>query len=236
MDYGIESASQRRPPSPELLALPPAQQRGGKPLLEALRARRSAREFSAQPLPVAVLSNLLWAAFGVNRPDTGGRTAPSAHDWEEIDLYAAMKTGLYLYDAVHHGLRRKLDRDIRADTGLQSFAAQAPLNLVFVADLSRMVHASAEETAQYAGPDAGFIAQNVYLFCASEGSRSAILRRLELPWVVPSAGTRPGTAPTARSPRSAAAARGCRSRARRRAAAGSRCARARPTRAARRNR
>lgn len=174
MDYGIESASPRHPHSPELLALPRAQQRGGKPLLEALKARRSAREFSVQPLPAAVLSNLLWAAFGVNRPDTGGRTAPSAHDWEEIDVYAATKAGLYLYDAVHHGLRRKLDRDIRADTGLQSFAAQAPLNLVFVADLSRMVHASAEETAQYAGPDAGFIAQNVYLFCASEGLATVV--------------------------------------------------------------
>ena len=120
------------------------------------------REFGSEPLAAAVLSNLLWAAFGVNRPETGGRTAPSAHDWEEIDVYVAMKNGLYLYDAEEHVLRKRLGRDIRASTGLQFFVADAPVDLVYVADLSRMDEASAEEKAQYAGPDAGFIAQNVY--------------------------------------------------------------------------
>lgn len=85
MDYGRETPKARRHP-PDVLALPAAQQWGGRPLLESLKLRRSSREFGAEELPAAVLSNLLWAAFGVNRSETGGRTAPSAHDWEEIDL------------------------------------------------------------------------------------------------------------------------------------------------------
>jgi len=161
--------------------LPPALQTGGKPLLEALQQRRSAREFSPRDLPVAVLSNLLWAAFGVNRPETGGRTAPSAHDWEEIDVYVAMAGGLYVYDAHAHVLRKRLDRDIRARTGSQDFVAEAPVNLVYVADLSRMVQASAEDKARYAGPDAGFIAQNVYLFCASEGLATVVRGMVDRP-------------------------------------------------------
>jgi SagB-type dehydrogenase family enzyme len=125
----------------------------------------------------------------VNRPHGGGRTAPSAHDWEEIDVYVATAQGLYRYDAGEHALKRALSEDIRADTGMQTFVADAPVNLVYVADLSRMTEATAEERAQYAGPDAGFIAQNVYLFCASEGlatvvrgmvDRSALAKRMKL--------------------------------------------------------
>ena len=181
MDFGIEPAGAQRRLFPEVLMLPPAQQWGGKPLLEALNERRSGREFSPQPLPAAVLSNLLWAAFGVNRPQTRGRTAPSAHDWEEIDIYVALASGLYVYDADRHLLRSRLARDVRAQTGLQSYVADAPVNLVYVADLSRMVQASSEEQAQYAGPDAGFIAQNVYLFCASEGLATVVRGMLDRP-------------------------------------------------------
>jgi SagB-type dehydrogenase family enzyme len=172
MEYGLE---------PKLVKLPLAQRVGGKPLLEALAQRRSAREFSPRELPPAVLSNLLWAAFGVNRPETGGRTAPSAHDWEEIDVYVATARGLYVYDATAHALRKRLEQDIRARTGLQDFVAEAPVNLVYVADLSRMAQASAEEKAQYAGPDAGFIAQNVYLFCASEGLATVVRGMVDRP-------------------------------------------------------
>jgi nitroreductase len=161
MSFGIEA--------PETLLLPPARQHGGMPLYEALRARRSAREFDPRPLPAQLLSDLLWAAFGINRPQSGGRTAPSAHDWEEIDVYAALASGLYIYEPGHHRLRQGLARDVRAQTGVQPYVAQAPLNLVYVADLSRMVQATPEDLAHYPGPDAGFIAQNVYLFCASEG-------------------------------------------------------------------
>ena len=179
MEYGVETAARRS--SPEVLVLPAPQQHGGKPLLESLKLRRSYREFSHQDLPLGVLSSLLWAAFGVNRPDTGGRTAPSAHDWEEIDIYIATAGGLYVYDAREHLLRKRLDRDIRAHTGVQAFVAEAPVDLVYVADLARMSQASAEEKAQYAGPDAGFIAQNVYLFCASEGLASVVRGLVDRP-------------------------------------------------------
>lgn len=180
MEFGLEPAS-GVPPASELLVLPPPQRRGGAPLMEALGARRSSREFDPRDLPLHLLSSLLWAAFGVNRPETQGRTAPSAHDWEEIDILVALASGLYGYEAHGHVLRRRLARDIRAHTGGQAFAAQAPVNLVYVADLSRMVHASAEERAWYAGPDAGFIAQNVYLFCASVGLASVVRGMIDRP-------------------------------------------------------
>jgi len=174
MEFGLEAA-------PDVLVLPVAQQWGGKPLFEALKDRRSTREFSDRALPAEVLSNLLWAAFGVNRPETRGRTAPSAHDWEEIDLYVALESGLFVYDPDHHLLRIRLARDVRAQTGLQTLAAQAPVNLVYVADLSRMVQATPQELAQYPGPDAGFIAQNVYLFCASEGLATVVRGMVDRP-------------------------------------------------------
>lgn len=174
MDFGLDAAMKAGRSSADVIVLPPSQRWGGRPLLEALKERRSTREFGPRPLPIGVLSNLMWAAFGINRPETRGRTAPSAHDWEEIDVYVALASGLYVYDAQYHLLRNRLARDIRAATGLQALAAEAPVDLVYVADLSRMVQASPEEQAQYAGPDAGFIAQNVYLFCASEGLATVV--------------------------------------------------------------
>jgi SagB-type dehydrogenase family enzyme len=173
MVFGVEA--------PEALILPPARQWGGRPLLEALKERRSTREFSSRALPDELLSTLLWAAFGINRPHTRGRTAPSAHDWEEIDLYVALESGLFVYDPDHHLLRNRLARDVRAQTGLQSFVAQAPVNLVYVADLTRMVQATPQELAQYPGPDAGFIAQNVYLFCAAEGLATVVRGMVDRP-------------------------------------------------------
>lgn len=174
MDFGLDEEAASR-------VLPPPVQGGGLPLMQALMRRHSSREFSAKTLPPAVLSNLLWAAFGVNRPLTQGRTAPSAHDWEEIDVYAAMASGLYRYDPRLHALARLSEADLRALTGLQEFVAGAPLNLVYVADLSRMKEASAEDRRFYAGPDAGFIAQNVYLFCASEGLATVVRGLIDRP-------------------------------------------------------
>jgi SagB-type dehydrogenase family enzyme len=153
----------------QTIKLPPPRTGGGKSLMQALKDRHSSREFSGKELPGEVLSNLLWAAFGINRPGSGGRTAPSAHDWEEIDVYVATTKGLYLYEPGDHALKEVLARDIRAKTGMQPFVGEAPVNLVYVADLARMTEATPEDKAWYSGPDAGFIAQNVYLFCASEG-------------------------------------------------------------------
>jgi SagB-type dehydrogenase family enzyme len=137
--------------------------------MQTLNERHSSREFSARPLSQQVLSNLLWAAAGVNRPGSGKRTAPSARDWREIDIYVTLPDGVYRYDADAHGLYLVRNEDLRAATGLQDFVAQAPLNLVYVANLDRMQGADAEHKHFYAATDTGFIAQNVYLFCASEG-------------------------------------------------------------------
>jgi len=151
------------------LILPAPQTDGGKPLMQALRDRHSTREFSSEQLSPQVLSNLLWAAFGINRLETGKRTAPSAMNWQEIDVYVATAEGLYVYDAKGNKLDPIVAEDVRGATGVQPFVKDAPLNLVYVADLAKTGKGSAEDRNFYTGADVGFIAQNVYLFCASEG-------------------------------------------------------------------
>jgi len=147
------------------ISLPAPQTDGGRPLMQVLKERKTSREFAAEKLPLQLLSNLLWAAFGVNRPD-GRRTAPSAMNWQEIDVYLATAEGLFLYDAKGNRLEAVLAQDVRSSTGTQSFVATAPLNLVYVADLSKT--GSGADIDLFTAADAGFISQNVYLFCASE--------------------------------------------------------------------
>jgi len=151
------------------IKLPPPETAGGMPLMQALMTRHSTREFAGKPLPPQVLSNLLWAATGVNRPESGKRTAPSAHDWREIDVYVTTADGAYRYDPPTHTLIKVAAGDLRPQAGVQDFVATVPLNLVYVADLDRMSGASADDKAFYSATDAGFIAQNVYLYCASAG-------------------------------------------------------------------
>ena len=115
-----------------------------------------------------VLSDLLWAAFGINRP-SGDRTAPYWRHVMVMDIYVAMANGVWLYEPKAHTLLPHSKDDIRAQTGLQDFVANAPLNLVSVAHGERMTDVSPEERRLYASVDSGFIGQNVYLFCASEG-------------------------------------------------------------------
>jgi nitroreductase len=148
--------------------LPPPRSEGGQPLIAALKRRRSTREYSDRPLPTQILSDLLWAAFGVNRP-SGDRTAPYWRHVMVLDIYAAMPDGVWLYEPKAHALLPHLPGDIRAQTGLQDFVATAPLELVYVAHGERMTDVSPEERRLYASVDTGFIGQNVYLFCASEG-------------------------------------------------------------------
>jgi nitroreductase len=150
-----------------VLELPPPRIDGGKPLIQTLRLRRSIREYSDRPLPVQVLSDLLWAAFGINRP-SGDRTAPYWRHIMVIDVYAAMADGVWLYEPKRHVLLPHSRADIRAQTGLQDFVAGAPLNLVYVAHGERMRDIPANDRRLYASVDTGFIGQNVYLFCASE--------------------------------------------------------------------
>ncbi len=157
----------------ETIKLPAPDMASGKSLMQALQDRHTSREFSAKAVPLIVISNLLWAAFGINRAG-GGRTAPSTHEWHEIDVYVATADGLYVYEARTHSLRLALAQDIRIKTGLQSFVADAPLNLVYVADHSRMVEAEETDRILYSAADAGFISQNVCLYCAAEGLATVV--------------------------------------------------------------
>jgi nitroreductase len=156
------------------VALPSPQVTGGMPLLDAISARRSGRAFSDRPLPAETLSNLLWAAWGTNRPD-GHRTAPSALNAQEIDLYVALPHGAYLYDHAAHALNLVAGQDVRRVTGYQDFVDKAPLDLIFVANHTRMRMVPAENRALFAATCAGAIAQNIYLFSASAGL-SAVIR------------------------------------------------------------
>lgn len=155
-------------------SLPAPRMEGGKPLMQALKDRQTARDFSAKKLPAQVLSDLLWAAFGINRPESGKRTAPSARNWQEMEIYVLMEDGAYLYDPRANKLRGIVKGDLRKMAGTQDFVAKAPLNLVYVADIAKMKGVQPEDQSLYAGADTGFIGQNVYLFCASEGLATVV--------------------------------------------------------------
>lgn len=157
------------------MKLPQPRLEAGMPLMQALHGRKSTREFSAEKLPPQVLSDLLWAAFGVNRPETGGRTAPSTRNWQDIDIYIASADGLYLFDAKSHALNMIQAKDIRALTGTQDFVGSAPINLIYVSDFTRMdSDTGAEDKKIAAAIDTGFIAQNVYLYSASTGLATVV--------------------------------------------------------------
>jgi len=147
---------------------------GGKPLMQALKERRSMREFAPTELPAQVLSDLLWAACGINRPESGGLTAPTAKNMQEISIYVVKAEGAYLYDANTNMLMPILTGDIRESTGRQPFVKNAPVNLVFVADLSKMGGMSAQDVDFYAATDTGFVSENVYLYCASAGLATVV--------------------------------------------------------------
>ncbi|MBN2369800.1 MAG: nitroreductase family protein [Vicinamibacteria bacterium] len=155
------------------IELPAAEKTGGMPLMDALSKRATSRAFDAKDLPAQQLSNALWAAFGVNRPD-GKRTAPSARNWQETDIYVLLKQGAYAYDATAHRLNPVLGDDIRALGATQAFAHEAPVTLVFVADLAKTGDPIAAATAMLAAMDTGFISQNVYLYCASAGLATGV--------------------------------------------------------------
>jgi nitroreductase len=156
------------------LALPDAGLTDGTSLMQALRQRRSQREFQNGSLPMQVLAELLWAACGINRPAVGGRTVPRAINLQEIDVYVALASGLYRYEPVGHMLRLQVARDLRGATGNQDFPAEAALNLVFVADHSKVKLVQAEQREAYAYIMAGAIAQNVSLYCASRDLATVI--------------------------------------------------------------
>jgi SagB-type dehydrogenase family enzyme len=163
---------------------------GGKPLMQVLKDRHSTRTFSSEKLPLQVLSNMLWAAFGINRPDIGKRTAPSAKNRQEIDIYVATADGLYLYDAQAHKLELLLAKDIRAVTGTQGYVAEAPVNLIYVADFTRMGERPESEKIFYSAADTGFISENVYLYCTSEGLGTVVRGAIDRPALAKAMGLR----------------------------------------------
>lgn len=154
------------------ITLPPPARSGGRPIMDAFSARRTTRRFATTELDEATLGQLLWAANGVNRSgadDSGGRTAPSVLALHEIDIYAALAGGMYRYDPLEHCLELVSAADLRALTGYQDFVGEAPLELVYVADLARMHDIAPSQREPFAYANAGTIVQNVYLFCAAAG-------------------------------------------------------------------
>ena len=175
----------------QAIRLPPPQTEIGRPLMQALALRHSTRSFAPRPLELQELSNLLWAADGINRPESAGRTAPSARGWHEIDVYLALPEALYRYDPTTHTLLPVVARDLRPLTGVQPFVATAPLDLVYVADRSRQGDASDEVKERYNWANTGFIAQNVYLYCASQGLVAVVRAMIDRPALAAAMGLGP---------------------------------------------
>ena len=166
-------------PVEEQVALPGPQMEGGMPLMEALAQRRSTRAFSERELDEQMLADLLWAAFGINRPDTADHTAPSWRGSKETDIYVARGDGVWLHDPQENVLSKVLEDDIRAETGRQPFTEDAPVVLIYVADLVRMAEAPRDDQHLYAHVDAALVSQNVYLFAASEGLGTVVLGNVD---------------------------------------------------------
>jgi len=173
----------------QTIQLPPARRTGGMPLMEALAARRSGRDFdTSRSLDLQTLSDLLWAAWGVNR--TKGRTAPSSHNRQEISLYVFLASGVYRYNQVEHSLEQLFEEDMRAATGTQPFVGQAPVEIALISDTTKITGKTPQGVIESTYADTGFICQNIYLFCASEGlatvaraliPKEELAARLELP-------------------------------------------------------
>lgn len=143
------------------------------PLRDALMARRSVRQFSPRRFRLSdgtdlqLLSNLLWTAWGFISPKR--RSAPSSHNWQEIDLWLLLPEGVFVYDAVGNRLVAQSDDDLRAASGVQEYVATAPLQIVLVAEKSKVTGKSPQGVMETIFTDSGYICQNIYLFCASEG-------------------------------------------------------------------
>lgn len=176
------------------IVLPAPDKTGGKPLMQALSERASAREFSETDLSLKQLSELLWAAWGYNRPEEKKRTAPSSRNVQEMDVYVSLRSGLYLYDAERHTLKQIHNKDIRALCGTQDFVGIAPVNLIYVSDLAKFgkkegeAIKEAELLSSYA--NTGFIAQNVYLYCASSGLSCVVRAMIPRDKLAPEMGLR----------------------------------------------
>ncbi|MFN4283141.1 MAG: nitroreductase family protein [Alphaproteobacteria bacterium] len=172
--------------------LPTPRIEGGVPIMEVFAKRRSIRAFEDRPVPQQMLSDALWAAFGINRPDTDDHTAPSWHSSKETDIYVATADGVWFYDPKAHELRETMTSDIRERTSSMVFAATAPVVLVYVADTNRMGQVSPEDKRLYAHVDSAIVAENVYLYAAAAGLGTVILGSVDRPALAKTLGLRDG--------------------------------------------
>lgn len=158
--------------------LPKPDKSGGISLMKALNLRKTSRNISSKDISDRKLSNILWAAAGINRPD-GRKTSPTAMNKQEISIVVLTKHGAHIYEPKTHSLIKLISKDIRHIAGKQAFAQKAPVAFVYVADMDKAAGNNAEEKNRYANVDAGFIGQNVYLTCASEGLTSVFLGAID---------------------------------------------------------
>ena len=170
MSFAISSVSYAQKPKDIQLNAP--NKTGGKSIMQSLADRHSDREFDSKELSVQEISDLLWAANGVNRPD-GRRTAPSAMNKQEVDVYVLLKDGAYLYDAAKHVLKGVATGDHRALIGGGPRGNQPsstpPVGLVLVSDLSKFGANVGDRAFQMGALDAGIVSQNINLFCSGKG-------------------------------------------------------------------
>ncbi len=162
----------------ETVNLPGPQESGGLPLYEALNLRQTIRNYTSKEPDMQTLSNILWAAYGVNRED-GKRTVPAARNWYEFDIYVVTAKGWYIYEPIAHRLDKMSSDDLREYAGRQDFVHTAPVTFIYVADYDRMDNATNEIKDFYSAVNLGYISQNVYLSCASEGMGTCVLGQVD---------------------------------------------------------
>ncbi len=153
----------------KIVELPAPNKTGGKPLMQALNERHSSRDFVDKDLTQQQLSDLLWAAYGINRPKDGKHTIPTSRNKQDIQVYITNKDGIFLYIPEKHLLEQISDKDLRKVAGKQDFVKTAAVNLIYVSDFDKLGSKDDHENTMTAATHCGFIGQNVYLYCASEG-------------------------------------------------------------------
>ena len=152
----------------KVIRLPKPNLNRNSEVMEAFANRHSTREYAAKALTLNDLSDLLWACNGINRLDEGKRTAPSAMNKQDVDVYVVLPEGTYLYDAKAHQLNLVAEGDHRgAVAGGQAFVKSAPVSLLLVSDLSRLGDAKNTHTQLMGAVDAGIVSQNISIFCSA---------------------------------------------------------------------
>ncbi|MCB2196195.1 MAG: SagB/ThcOx family dehydrogenase [Bacteroidetes bacterium] len=152
-----------------VIDLPTPDKTGGKPLMQALNERQSNRDFIDKDLTEQQLSDLLWAAYGINRPEDNKHTTPTSRNKQDIEIYLTSKDGVFLYIPETHTLKQINDQDLRKVSGKQAFVKKAAVNLIYVSDFNKLGKGDDQTKMVTAATHCGFIGQNVYLYCASEG-------------------------------------------------------------------